>query len=70
MSRKQRQGTRHRLEGGTIAFCWNGCGDVRGYVPPKGFAAVADLIERHPATGEFLGESQWWMFLKPKGGKA
>jgi hypothetical protein len=51
------------------AFRWNGRGDVRGYVPPAGYAATADLVEHHPATGEFLGESQWWMFLKPKGAK-
>ena len=61
-----RQGTRHQLEGGTIAFRWNGRGDVRGYVPPKGFSAVADLVEYHPATGAFLGESQWWIFLNQK----
>ena len=64
--KQPRQGTRHPLEGGSIAFRWNGCGDVRGYVPPKGYSVVADLVETHPATGEFLGESQWWMFLKKK----
>lgn len=61
---KHRQGTRLLLEGGTIAFRWNGCRDVRGYVPPKGLSATADLIEYHPCTGEFLDESQWWMFLR------
>jgi len=60
---RSRQGTRHWLEDGTVAFRWNGCGDVRSYVPPKGFTVAADLIETHPVTGEFLGESQWWMFL-------
>jgi len=63
---KHRQGTRHQLEGGTIAFRWNGSGDVRGCRPSKGYAAVVDLIEYHPATGTFLGESQWWIFLIAK----
>ena len=62
--RRYRQGIRHRLESGMIAFRWNGHGDVRGYVPPKGFTAAADLVEHHPATGAFLGESQWWIFLQ------
>jgi hypothetical protein len=62
---RHRQGSRHRLEDGIIAFRWNGVGDVRGYVPPKGFAAMAGLIEHHPATGEFLGGTEWWMFLVP-----
>lgn len=59
-----RHGERHCLEGGLVAFRWNGRGDVRAYVPPRGFAATADLVDHHPATGRFLGESQWWVFLE------
>lgn len=54
------------LESGMRCFRWHGRYDPRGYVPQRGYAAVADLIEHHPLTGAFLGESQWWMFLKPK----
>ena len=61
-----RQGTRHWLEGGIIAFRWNGQDDVRSYKPPAGYKAEADLIETHPVTGGFLGESQWWIFLNRK----
>lgn len=63
-----RHGKRHHMEGGIIAFKWNGKSDVRSYKPSSGYNAVADLIEHHPTTGEFLGESQWWMFLSPKEG--
>lgn len=61
-----RHGNRYQLEGGMIAFRWNNQRDVRSYKPPRGFDAVADLIEYHPATSESLGESQWWMFLNRK----
>lgn len=64
---RHRHGKRYHLEGGTIAFRWNNQTDVRSYKPPSGYSAVADLIEYHPATGDFMGESQWWMFLNPKG---
>jgi hypothetical protein len=39
--------------------------DPRSYRPPRGFSAVAELIEFHPVTQRYLGESQWWMFLLP-----
>lgn len=67
--RKGRAGRMHHLGGGRFAFRWNGRGDVRGYVPPPGFSAVADLVEHHPATGGLLGESQWWLFLEPETGE-
>jgi len=63
--RRSRHGKRYHLDNGLTAFRWNGC-DVRAYVPPRGFTATADLIEHHPVTGTFLGESQWWMFLAQK----
>lgn len=51
------------LEDGTRCFRWPGSGDVRGHKPPKGWSAVADLIEIHPQTGAPLrGGSQWWIF--------
>lgn len=56
---------RFHLEDGVVAFRWHGRSDPRGYVPPRGMNASADLIEHHPATGKFLGESQWWIFLTP-----
>jgi len=57
---------RFHLEDGVVAFRWHGRSDPRGYVPPHGSMAGADLIEHHPATGKFLGESQWWILLTPK----
>lgn len=52
------------LENGVIAFPWHNRSDPRGYVPPPGYAAQADLIEHHLATGRFFGESRWWVFLR------
>jgi len=57
---------RFHLENGVTAFKWRCLYDPRGFVPPRGYTAEASLIEHHPATGRFLGESQWWMFLKRK----
>ena len=54
------------LDDGTLAFRWNGSGDVRGYVPPEGCTATAYLIEIHPETGEQLEESEWWIFQRPR----
>lgn len=39
--------------------------DPRSYRPPRGVSAVAELIEFHPVTQRYLGESQWWIFLLP-----
>lgn len=39
--------------------------DPRGYVPPPGFIARAELIDYHPLTSKHLGQSQWWLFLIP-----
>ncbi|HBO2666777.1 TPA: hypothetical protein L4I37_006088, partial [Pseudomonas aeruginosa] len=37
---------------GTVrARRWNGDGDVRGYRPPSGWTACADLTDIHPITG-------------------
>jgi hypothetical protein len=58
---------RFRLENGVTAFQWHNQYDPRGYVPSRGCTAEASLIEHHPVTGKFLGESQWWMFLTTKG---
>jgi hypothetical protein len=51
------------LDRGVLAFRWHG-GDPRGYMPPRGHTAQADLIEHHPLTGRFLGRSEWWIFLR------
>ncbi len=55
------------LDEGLMAFRWNCRRDPRGYKPPRGYSAEAALIEYHPATGTFLGHSEWWMFLTRKG---
>jgi hypothetical protein len=39
--------------------------DPRSYRPPRGYSAVAELVEFHPVTQRYLGESQWWIFLLP-----
>ncbi|EPZ5608542.1 hypothetical protein ACXPDX_004088, partial [Pseudomonas aeruginosa] len=37
---------------GTVrARRWHGDGDVRGYRPPSGWTACADLTDIHPITG-------------------
>ncbi len=33
---------------------WHGDGDVRGYRPPSGWSARADLTDIHPITGHAL----------------
>jgi hypothetical protein len=59
----------HHLGGGEFCSRWDGQGDVRGYQPPAGFEATADLTDCNPVTGEPMAVSEWWMFLKPKGGE-
>jgi hypothetical protein len=60
---------RFNLEDGTVALRWHGRSDPRGYVPPRGCDAQAGLIEVHPVTGRFLGESEWWIFLTRGAGR-
>lgn len=47
---------------GTVrAWRWRGDGDVRGYRPPRGWTARADLTDVHPITGRALPRAQWWI---------
>ncbi|MDB5985660.1 MAG: hypothetical protein JWR16_713 [Nevskia sp.] len=47
---------------GTVrARRWNGDGDVRCYIPPRGWTAVAELLDVHPITGKRLRQSMWWI---------
>ncbi len=40
---------------------WHGDGDVRGYRPPSGWSACADLTDIHPITGHALPRAVWWL---------
>ncbi|MGE4451002.1 hypothetical protein [Castellaniella sp.] len=45
---------------GTVrARRWHG--DVRGYRPPSGWSARADLTDIHPITGRALPRAVWWL---------
>ncbi len=47
---------------GTVrARRWHGDGDVRGYRPPSGWTARADLTDIHPITGCALPRAVWWI---------
>ena len=47
---------------GTVrARRWHGEGDVRGYRPPSGWTASADLTDIHPITGRALSRAVWWI---------
>ena len=47
---------------GTVrARRWHGDGDVRGYRPPRGWIARADLTDLHPITGRALPRAVWWI---------
>lgn len=47
---------------GTVrARRWHGDGDVRGYRPPSGWTACADLTDIHPITGRALPRAVWWL---------
>ena len=47
---------------GTVrARRWHGDGDVRGYRPPSGWTARADLTDIHPITGRALARAVWWI---------
>ena len=55
----------HPLDHGMEAGRYLGRQDVRGYRPPSGYNATADLVDSHPVTGEPLSQSEWWLFLTP-----
>jgi hypothetical protein len=38
---------------------WHGDGDVRGYRPPHGWTAVANLTDIHPISGQPLLRAVW-----------
>lgn len=40
---------------------WHGTGDVRGYRPPSGWTARADLTDIHSITGHALPRAVWWI---------
>ena len=40
---------------------WHCAGDVRGYRPPSGWSACADLTDIHPITGHALPRAVWWL---------
>ncbi|PHP77186.1 hypothetical protein [Pseudomonas aeruginosa] len=47
---------------GTVrARRWHGEGDVRGYRPPPGWTACADLTDLHSFTGHALPRAVWWI---------
>ena len=47
---------------GTVrARRWHGEGDVRGYRPPSGWTACADLTYIHPITGRDMQRAVWWI---------
>ena len=47
---------------GTVrARRWHGDGDVRGYRPPSGWTACADLTDIHPITGLALPRAGRWL---------
>jgi len=47
---------------GTVRACrWHCEGDVRGYRPPRGWTARADLTDLHPITGRALPRAMWWI---------
>lgn len=47
------------LRGTVRARRWHGEGDVRGYRPPRGWTACADLTDIHPITGCALSRAIW-----------
>lgn len=47
--------------GAVRARRWNGAGDVRGYRPPRGWTARADLTDIHPIAGRALPRAVWWI---------
>ncbi|WP_425500780.1 hypothetical protein [Pseudoxanthomonas winnipegensis] len=47
---------------GTVrARRWRGDGAVRGYRPPSGWTARADLTDIHPITDHTLPRAVWWL---------
>lgn len=52
---------------GTVrARRWHGEGDVRGYRPPSGRMARAELTDIHPSTGRALPRAVWWLIETKK----
>ncbi|MCW0366563.1 hypothetical protein NB699_001546 [Xanthomonas sacchari] len=49
-------GTGHRARS---PLAWRG--DVRGYRPPSGWSARANLTDTHPTTGRVLPRAEWWI---------
>lgn len=45
--------------GAVRARRWHG--DGRGYRPPRGWTARADLTDIHPITGRTLPRAVWWL---------
>jgi hypothetical protein len=39
--------------------------DVRCYLPPLGYSAIAELTDCHPFTQQHFAQSEWWIFLTP-----
>jgi len=54
----------HQLTGDTKAGRWIGQGDIRRYTPPKGWEALADLVDIHPVTGKQMEAAEWWVFIR------
>ena len=40
---------------------WHGDGDVRGYRPPRGWTARADLTDLHPSRAAPCRAAVWWI---------
>ncbi|CAN7318040.1 hypothetical protein LJR031_001692 [Caballeronia sp. LjRoot31] len=62
MQRRPRRAATY-APGAVRAWRWHGDGDgdVRGYRPPRGWTAVADLSDIHPISGQQLTRSVWWI---------
>jgi len=60
--RKVRQHLASVYPSGTVrARRWLCNSDIRGYRPPKGWTAMADVFDTHPITGRPLPDGQWWI---------
>ncbi|MFD1838946.1 hypothetical protein [Paracidovorax cattleyae] len=46
---------------GTVRPPLDGADDVRGYRPPSGWSAQADLTDTHPITGRVLPRAESWI---------
>ena len=52
--------------GAVRARRWHSDGDVRGYRPPSGWLARADLTDIHPITGRALPRAVGWLIETKK----